>query len=633
MEEKMMQVRNDHPRRSQKRRRKRFPWGDIVATLLVVAICVYVFMSFGEKTTDEETPVRGTSAPTTTQAQDNVQVGILAESTQPTLSDIDWNLVLVNHENAIPENYEINLVEVAGGEKVDERIYDPLMEMLEAAKEGNWDQLPMVVSGYRTQAKQQKLFDDKVAKYQSEGYSKSEAEEMAKQWVAVPGYSEHQIGLAVDINGATYDLYFWLQENSYKYGFIFRYPGYGLVSGIPILSTFYNGIFHVFDYTRNGLFYVPMFLLLGAAGIVFSRRTSVIGLLCSLAALIVEALLLHRSGIQRHDSMYFFFPFLMIFLFSLLLEANQGERRSLRQLTTVVYLIHPWCLVLVRGAAKIVGLTDLLVENTVVLFILVLVSSFLLSQMLLLLQPPRPVQTGRAWIELDRAALRHNVKQLQSILPEGCALMPAVKANAYGHGAVLIAKELNRLGIMAFCVATVTEGAELRRGGIKGEILVLGYTHPEQFYMLRRYRLTQTVVDISYGMDVKTLSAIIGHVSSATTLNVYAHVTDGMRQSAAAKIDCAIAKAEPQAEPATRKKPARTTFQAVKGKYRKPGTGCVSQISDQLWEGRYSPKVNGKRMARNVYAHSEGECEEKLAKLIEEMKEELTALRTQARAG
>ena len=226
MEEKMMQVRNDHPRRSQKRRRKRFPWGDIVATLLVVAICVYVFMSFGEKTTDEETPVRGTSAPTTTQAQDNVQVGILAESTQPTLSDIDWNLVLVNHENAIPENYEINLVEVAGGEKVDERIYDPLMEMLEAAKEGNWDQPPMVVSGYRTQAKQQKLFDDKVAKYQNEGHSKSEAEEMAKQWVAVPGYSEHQIGLAVDINGATYDLYFWLQENSYKYGFIFRYPGY-----------------------------------------------------------------------------------------------------------------------------------------------------------------------------------------------------------------------------------------------------------------------------------------------------------------------------------------------------------------------------------------------------------------------
>ena len=134
-------------------------------------------------------------------------------------------------------------------------------------------------------------------------------------------------------------------------------------------------------------------------------------------------------------------------------------------------------------------------------------------------------------------------------------------------------------------------------------------------------------------MDIKTLSAIIGHVSSATTLNVYAHVTDEMRQSAAAKIDRAIAGAESQPKNAAPKKPARTTFQAVKGKYRKPGTGCVSQIGDQLWEGRYSPKVNGKRMARNVYAHSEEECEEKLAQLIAGMKEELAALRVQAKAG
>ena len=95
MEEKMMQVRNDHPRRSQKRRRKRFPWGDIVATLLVAAICAYVFLSFGEKTPDEETTVRGTSALAATQAQDNALADLLAENTQPTASDIDWNLVLV----------------------------------------------------------------------------------------------------------------------------------------------------------------------------------------------------------------------------------------------------------------------------------------------------------------------------------------------------------------------------------------------------------------------------------------------------------------------------------------------------------------------------------------------------------
>lgn len=146
-------------------------------------------------------------------------------STQIADVETPWNLILVNRDNPIPANYEVDLVEVSGGEKVDRRIYEPLMEMLEAAKEGNWDQLPMVVSGYRTQATQQKLYDDKIAQYRKEGYSESEAIEQAKKWVAVPGYSEHQLGFAVDINGATYDLYFWLQENSYKYGFIFRYPG------------------------------------------------------------------------------------------------------------------------------------------------------------------------------------------------------------------------------------------------------------------------------------------------------------------------------------------------------------------------------------------------------------------------
>lgn len=151
-----------------------------------------------------------------------------------------------------------------------------------------------------------------------------------------------------------------------------------------------------------------------------------------------------------------------------------------------------------------------------------------------------------------------------------------------------------------------------------------------RFHNLRHTFATNA---LEHGMDIKTLSAIIGHVSSATTLNVYAHVTDGMRQSAAAKIDQAIAKTESQAEPMIPPKPTRTTFQAVKGKYRKPGTGCVTQINDHLWEGRYSPKVNGKRMARNIYAATETECEEKLARLIVQMKEEIADLRTQVKGA
>ena len=138
---------------------------------------------------------------------------------------------------------------------------------------------------------------------------------------------------------------------------------------------------------------------------------------------------------------------------------------------------------------------------------------------------------------------------------------------------------------------------------------------------------------LEHGMDIKTLSAIIGHVSSATTLNVYAHVTDEMRQKAADRIDRGIAGVEPPPKPEHQKRPKTTDFQAVKGKYRKPGTECITQINDHLWEGRYSPKVHGKRIARNVYASTEEECERKLAELIEEMKKELEPLRARKKAG
>ena len=139
--------------------------------------------------------------------------------------DAQWNLILVNDKKPIPEGYEVNLVDTGDGERVDERIYAPLMEMLEDAREANWNLRPRVVSGYRTMEKQQQLYDDKIEEYRKQGYADEEAEELAGQWVAAPEHSEHQLGLAVDINGATYDVYLWLQENSYKYGFIFRYPG------------------------------------------------------------------------------------------------------------------------------------------------------------------------------------------------------------------------------------------------------------------------------------------------------------------------------------------------------------------------------------------------------------------------
>ena len=107
-------------------------------------------------------------------------------------------------------------------------------------------------------------------------------------------------------------------------------------------------------------------------------------------------------------------------------------------------------------------------------------------------------KTGRAWVELNMDNLRHNCELIRGLLPENCRLMAALKANAYGHGAVAIARELNAMDVNAFCVASLCEGIELRKNGIKGEILILGYTHPDEFFLLKKHRLTQTVLDNEY---------------------------------------------------------------------------------------------------------------------------------------
>ena len=135
-------------------------------------------------------------------------------------------------------------------------------------------------------------------------------------------------------------------------------------------------------------------------------------------------------------------------------------------------------------------------------------------------------------------------------------------------------------------------------------------------------------------MDIKTRFTVIGHVSSSTTLNVYAHVTDEMRRTAAVKIDQGIGKASPQEIETAPRKPASSTFQAHKGQRRKAGTGCVTQINEKLWEGRYSPVwPDGKKHARNVYAHSEEECERLLAELIAEMKVEIAIEKERLKAA
>lgn len=420
---------------------------------------------------------------------------------------------------------------------------------------------------------------------------------------------------------------------------------YGLVEKVPALEAFYGFLFQISSYTRNGLFLAPLFLVLGAwmAGAAQGQDGRDLSekrlFLCSLSALSFalmtgEAFLLRHFQFQRHDSMYLLLVPVMFFLYRFLLCIPAKSDGAFRTVSTWIYVLHPAFIVVVRGIAKPLGLTGLLVDNSLVHYLAVsflsVAAAFAMVWLQSMLKARRqsageagPVARGaargqsrkrpeasdgawteesaeddwdsdwdnmgdmaegefdmaredefnydysqeaegayreaymeeaglsdgipltdgpeedaaahmeadgyateedfpeeqseshagyreaadplhrvspasRAWIEVDTRALAHNVDTLRARLPQGCRLMPAVKAQGYGHGAVLISRELNALGVDAFCVAGIGEAIELREADIRGEILILGYTPPEDFPLLAQYQLIQTVIDYPY---------------------------------------------------------------------------------------------------------------------------------------
>ncbi len=144
-------------------------------------------------------------------------------------------------------------------------------------------------------------------------------------------------------------------------------------------------------------------------------------------------------------------------------------------------------------------------------------------------------------------------------------------------------------------------------------------------------RHTFATLSLESGMDVKTLSAMLGHVSAATTLDIYTHVTGDMQTEAAAKIDRGLGN-EVQESPAQTEQSSVEDFQPVLGRKRKSGSGCITQINDHLFEGRYSPTwPDGTKHSKCVYAHTREECEAKLKTLIREMQAERKLLLDQMR--
>ena len=144
----------------------------------------------------------------------------------------DSLLVLINKDHPVPEDLQYKLVKIEEHHYIDERAYSDLQNMLTDAKNDGYELV--ICSSWRSYALQEKLYENKIEEYLSDGYSEKEAEELAAFWVAVPGSSEHEIGLALDIvskwyQHLTHDQAYtpeqqWLMMHCHEYGFILRYP-------------------------------------------------------------------------------------------------------------------------------------------------------------------------------------------------------------------------------------------------------------------------------------------------------------------------------------------------------------------------------------------------------------------------
>ncbi len=305
---------------------------------------------------------------------------------------------------------------------------------------------------------------------------------------------------------------------------IFGDSYYGIT--IVPLKIFYNILFGIFSYTRNGLFFAPIFLLMGSklkkANMKFDSKKVAVAVEIFFVIMTAEAFLLKGFNIPRHDSMYVFLVPTMLFLFAFLSSIKIPQKPILRKISMWIYIIHPLIIIVLRGISKIFS-ENFFEKRELLLFVLTTIfSGFFSIFAVIVTRKSRNLHnalhcpTARAWAEIDVNALRKNVEYLRSISPKNSELMPAVKANAYGHGAVLISRELNKMGVKAFCVASADEGAELRKHGIRGEILILGYTHPAQFPLLRFFRLSQTIVSYEYAKLINRYGKIHCHIGIDT---------------------------------------------------------------------------------------------------------------------
>ena len=188
--------------------------------------------------------VDGAQSTTTPEGEENIQESDVSESmntSDPVLNipinhEDDWALYVIGNDDPLPEGFSVVTKTVAGERVLDERCADYAIEMLKAAEKNGIDLY--VTSSYRSVQKQAENLESYTNSLIAQGWSAEDAAVQAKKEIALPGCSEHNAGLAMDIVSSDYwsthdDLdesfeelphFDWLVDNSWKYGFILSYP-------------------------------------------------------------------------------------------------------------------------------------------------------------------------------------------------------------------------------------------------------------------------------------------------------------------------------------------------------------------------------------------------------------------------
>lgn len=211
------------------KRRKRYKRMVISKTMFVFLLLIVSIISI-VKIKTRNTTAEVDSKDITKQDKLDIEENSLNETNNSSVNN--WNLILVNKDNPIPENYIVETIRIENNFQIDKRIKETAEKMLSDARKNGLR--PIICSAYRSKKYQTNLFNKKVQEYRKKGYSKEQATDQASKWVTIPGTSEHEIGLSLDIIDIKYQILDekqentsvqkWLMEHCYEYGFILRYP-------------------------------------------------------------------------------------------------------------------------------------------------------------------------------------------------------------------------------------------------------------------------------------------------------------------------------------------------------------------------------------------------------------------------